>query len=70
MVHLSSVLTDKQVNEGNDLAPGVAKISFAEADENTFTSSVYGSKFAGKDLPKHEMPEDEMPKEIAYRMIK
>ncbi|KAH6680512.1 glutamate decarboxylase-like protein [Halenospora varia] len=35
-----------------------------------FTTSVYGSKFAAEDLPKHEMPEDEMPKEVAYRMIK
>ncbi|QDS77549.1 hypothetical protein FKW77_001157 [Venturia effusa] len=70
MVHLSGVPTDKQISEINDLAPGVSKISFAEADEDTFTSSVYGSKFAGQDLPKHEMPENEMPKEIAYRMIK
>lgn len=71
MVHLSGVPTDKQVDEINDLAPGMAKISFAEADEeDSFASSVYGSKFAGQDLPKHEMPENEMPKEIAYRMIK
>ncbi|TID17977.1 glutamate decarboxylase [Venturia nashicola] len=70
MVHLSGVPTDKQVDEVNDLAPGMSKISFAEADQDTFTSSVYGSKFAGQDLPKHEMPDDEMPKEIAYRMIK
>jgi glutamate decarboxylase len=70
MVHLSGVPTDKQVNEINDLVPGMSKISFAEADEDTFNSSVYGSKFAGQDLPKHEMPENEMPKEIAYRMIK
>jgi glutamate decarboxylase len=68
MVHLATVPNDKQVDEINDLAPGMSKIAFA--DEDTFTSSVYGSKFAGQDLPKHEMPENEMPKEIAYRMIK
>jgi glutamate decarboxylase len=38
--------------------------------EDRFTTSVYGSKFAAEDLPKHEMPENEMPKEVAYRMIK
>lgn len=38
------------------------------ADE--FTTSVYASRFASKDLPKHQMPESPMPKEIAYRMIK
>lgn len=67
MVHLSGVPTDKQVDEINDLAPGMSKITFAETE---FSSSVYGSRFAGQDLPKHEMPENEMPKEIAYRMIK
>ena len=40
----------------------------AEAD--CFTTSVYASKFAAEDLPRHEMPEHEMPKEVAYRMIK
>ena len=39
-------------------------------DEDEFTASVYGSRFAAADLPKHEMPNDEMPREIAYRMIK
>ena len=35
-----------------------------------FTTSVYGSRFAGMDLPRHHMPEGEMPREVAYRMIK
>ncbi|KAK0634491.1 pyridoxal phosphate-dependent transferase [Bombardia bombarda] len=39
-------------------------------DEDSFTTSVYGSRFAAADLPRHEMPENEMPKEVAYRMIK
>lgn len=38
--------------------------------EDEFTTSVYGSRFAAMDLPKHHMPECEMPREIAYRMIK
>jgi glutamate decarboxylase len=35
-----------------------------------FMTSVYASKYAAQDLPKHEMPEGGMPKEVAYRMIK
>lgn len=42
----------------------------SSAGDQFTTSSVYGSRFAAQDLPKHEMPEDEMPKEVAYRMIK
>ncbi|RAL67364.1 hypothetical protein DID88_008119 [Monilinia fructigena] len=33
----------------------------ASSDEDTFTTSVYGSKFAAEDLPRHEMREQEMP---------
>lgn len=64
---LTQVPTDKHVD---NLSNGISKIKFPEIDADTFTASVYGSKFAGQDLPKHEMPEDEMPREIAYRMIK
>ncbi|KAF5672463.1 glutamate decarboxylase [Fusarium heterosporum] len=38
--------------------------------QDEFTTSVYGSRFAGMDLPRHRMPEGEMPRDIAYRMIK
>lgn len=38
--------------------------------EDGFATSVYGSRFAGMDLPRHHMPENEMPRDIAYRMIK
>jgi glutamate decarboxylase len=68
MVHLNQVPTDKEI--AAPLANGLSKIDFHEQDEDTFTASVYGSKFAGQDLPKYEMPENEMPREIAYRMIK
>ncbi len=40
------------------------------AQENEFTTSVYGSRFADEDLPRHDMPENEMPREIAYQLIK
>ena len=36
----------------------------------TRTATVYGSKYAGEDLPRHEMPEREMPAAVAHRMIK
>ena len=39
-------------------------------EEDTFTTTVYGSRFAACDLPKTEMPEYEMPKEVAFRLIK
>jgi glutamate decarboxylase len=39
-------------------------------DDDCYTTSVYGSRFAAEDLPRYEMPEGEMPKDVAYRMIK
>ncbi|KAI0882659.1 glutamate decarboxylase [Annulohypoxylon maeteangense] len=70
MVHLAKVPNAAEMAEGS-LPEVVKKISLQLSnDEDSFTTSVYGSKFAAEDLPKHEMPEGEMPKEIAYRMIK
>lgn len=69
MVHLGKIPTDKDVAQ--PLVEGISSIDLGSgpsADE--FTSSVYGSSFASRDLPRHEMPEGEMPKDIAYRMIK
>jgi glutamate decarboxylase len=68
MVHLSGVPNDTQVHK--DSAGSINNIAFPSLDDDKFTASVYGSKFAAQDLPKHEMPDDEMPREIAYRMIK
>ena len=68
MVHLASVPTDEQVNA--PLVKGLEKVQLEKPSDDEVTASVYGSKFAAEDLPKHEMPESEMPKEIAYRMIK
>lgn len=71
MVHLGQVVNDSETKlealpdlEGLQLGPeGVEH-------QDDATASVYGSTFAGNDLPKHEMPTNEMPREIAYRMIK
>lgn len=70
MVHLQAIPHEDEIN--NRLVREVRKIhlDLAPTDENQFTTSVYGSKFAAADLPKHEMPENEMPKEIAYKLIK
>jgi glutamate decarboxylase len=69
MVHLTSIPTNKKI--GEPLVEGVEKLTMdPSTQEDLFTTSVYGSKFAAEDLPKHEMPEGEMPKEVAYRMIR
>jgi glutamate decarboxylase len=68
MVHLASIPNDHEINT---LPEAVKKVTLKLAeDEDGFTTSVYGSKFAAQDLPRHEMPDGEMPKEVAYRMIK
>jgi len=69
MVHLAGIPHEDEVNQ--DIVQAVKKVHLQLAnDEDCFTTSVYGSKFAAADLPKHEMPEGEMPKDVAYRMIK
>ena len=68
MVHLGRVKTDKDLSE--HLIPGLEDITLDSPGADEFTASVYGSRFAATDIPKHEMPEDEMPREVAYRLIK
>jgi glutamate decarboxylase len=71
MVHLAAIANDNEIK-----GPDIAGLSLdrlkldAHQDEDSFTTTVYGSKYAVLDLPRHEMPENEMPKEVAYRMIK
>jgi glutamate decarboxylase len=68
MVHLATIKNDDELRS---LPDAVRKVSLhLSNDEDCFTTSVYGSKFASQDLPRHEMPENEMPKDVAYRMIK
>ncbi|KAF1985212.1 glutamate decarboxylase [Aulographum hederae CBS 113979] len=67
MVHLASVPTDAARDA--PLVSGVQNIDLAY-EESDFTASVYGSRYASQDLPKHDMPDHEMPKEVAYRLIK
>lgn len=69
MVHLGKIATDKEIKDDKLVSEiDIDSLGLPGADE--FTQSVYGSRFAAADLPRHEMPEDEMPREVAYRMIK
>lgn len=69
MVHLNPIKKDHEIDQ--PLVPGMEKLELnQESMSDTFTTTVYGSRFAGQDLPKDEMPEHEMPKEVAYQMIK
>lgn len=70
MVHLTTIPHEDDVNQGLSKELKKAHLQLAPTEEDHFTTSVYGSKFAAEDLPKLEMPENEMPKEVAYRMIK
>lgn len=69
MVHLSAIPADKDLDQHIDKELKKVHLDLAD-NADCFTTSVYGSKFAIADLPRHEMPEGEMPREVAYRMIK
>lgn len=69
MVHLGRVQTDKAIGEKAEGLPKLEELNLDNASDQ-FTASVYGSRFAARDLPKYEMPDEEMPREVAYRMIK
>ena len=64
---VSRVATDK---EAKPLGEEFGELNLGPPGEDDYTASVYGSRFAAQDLPKHEMPEFEMPREVVYRMIK
>ncbi|KAJ4360211.1 uncharacterized protein N0V89_000771 [Didymosphaeria variabile] len=71
MVHLNRVATDKEVNAAKGLVDDMKKFTLAvEEEPDDYTATVYGSKYAAEDLPRHEMPDREMPPQVAYRMIK
>lgn len=53
----------------NDRGKEKAHLQLADFRDE-FTTSVYGSRFAGEDLPRHQMPEERMPREVAYQLIK
>jgi glutamate decarboxylase len=72
MVHLATVPTDQDVEAPTIGGQSLEKLKLDVIPEtdDSFTTTVYGSRYAVLDLPKYEMPENEMPREVAYRMIK
>lgn len=73
MVNLSSTSSGKQEPSLKDIIGDVSSLQLGPKGielEDESAVSVFGSKFAGNDLPRREMPEGDMPKEVAYRMIK
>jgi glutamate decarboxylase len=71
MVHLAAIPSQKDLKSPTIDGTSLQKLKLDHIpEESDFSTTVYGSKYAILDLPKHEMPEDEMPREVAYRMIK
>lgn len=70
MVHLAAVKNDADLGQKVTAKIEEMEIGPEEDFGEEFSTSVYGSRFASQDIPKHEMPEGEMPKEVAYRLIK
>jgi len=68
MVHLGKVQTDREIADSK--LPELENLNLGPTDQDEITTSVYGSRFAAQDLPRHEMPDGEMPREMAYRLIK
>lgn len=70
MVHLATVKKDNEAEPTIRSLPRVETLNLSAPEEDDFSTSVYGSRFAAEQLPSLEMPEKEMPREVAYRMIK
>ncbi|KAF2124645.1 glutamate decarboxylase [Dothidotthia symphoricarpi CBS 119687] len=71
MVHVNRVATSKEIADSKQGFEEFEALKLtAEEEQDDYTSTVYGSKWAAEDLPKHEMPDCEMPPHIAYRLIK
>jgi glutamate decarboxylase len=70
MVHVNRVATAKEVEDAKAQFETVSSINLTADDEDDYTATVYGSRYAAEDLPRHEMPDKEMPPQVAYRMIK
>lgn len=70
MVHVNRVATTKEVEDAQAQFETVSSINLTADDEDDYTATVYGSRYAAEDLPRHEMPDKEMPPAVAYRLIK
>ena len=72
MVHLGQVTNDSERKKEEEASNGIdmSKLGPEGSSPGDFETSIYGSRFATEDLPRHEMPDGEMPAATAYRMIK
>jgi glutamate decarboxylase len=70
MVHVNRVATTKEVEHAKAQFETVSNIDLTAEEEDDYTATVYGSRYAAEDLPRHEMPDTEMPPAVAYRLIK
>jgi glutamate decarboxylase len=71
MVHLAAVKNDAELAE--KVSAKIEELELGPEDDfdtGEYSATVYGSKFAAMDIPKHDMPEDEMPRDVAYRLIR
>lgn len=63
MVHLNRVATNNEVTSSK-IAEDFSTIKLEDYSEDDYTTTVYGSRHAAVDLPRHEMPEKEMPPQV------
>jgi glutamate decarboxylase len=60
MVHINRVATNKEISEEKsqfEAIEATTSINLTPDDEaDDYTATVYGSKYAAEDLPRHEMP--------------
>jgi glutamate decarboxylase len=60
MVHINRVATSKEISEEKsqfEAIEATTSINLTPDDEaDDYTATVYGSKYAAEDLPRHEMP--------------
>lgn len=68
MVRLSTV-AHRPGHDGGEGSNAQAQLQSPDGADSA-TVNVYGSRYAGEDLPRDEMPESEMPRDVAYRLIK
>ncbi|RIB06045.1 glutamate decarboxylase-like protein [Gigaspora rosea] len=59
MVYLSRLISDTQKDKERE-----------ENDDQTFSTSVYGSRWDIDPIPKYSLPDKEMPPHIAYKLIR
>ncbi|PFH56748.1 hypothetical protein XA68_16051 [Ophiocordyceps unilateralis] len=70
MVHLTAVEQQQQQTAAWQEAHQDEELVKLSTEADDFSSSVYGSRFAARGLPRTRMPEEQMPREVAYRMIR